>query len=70
MDERRRAERLIGLVLLAVLLFSPAIMAAFARPTRVLGLPLLLVYVFAAWALVVVLLARIARGAGRGPDGR
>ncbi|MBM3525792.1 MAG: hypothetical protein FJX57_22810 [Alphaproteobacteria bacterium] len=63
MDDRRRPERLIGLVLLAVLLFSPAIMAAFARPTRVLGLPLLLVYVFAAWGLVVALLARIARGA-------
>lgn len=70
MDERRRGERLIGVMLLAVLLFSPAIMAAFAAPTRVFGLPTLIVYVFVAWAAVVVLLARIARGADRGPDGR
>lgn len=70
MDGKRRGERLIGLMLLAVLLFSPAIMAVFAAPTRVLGLPTLIVYVFLAWAVVVVLLARIARGADRDPDGR
>ncbi|MBL8702010.1 MAG: hypothetical protein JNK67_26745 [Alphaproteobacteria bacterium] len=70
MDEGRRGERLIGTMLLAVLLFSPAIMAAFASPARVFGLPLLLVYVFAAWAVVVALLARIAAGGDRGRDER
>lgn len=68
MDERRRGERLIGVMLLAVLLFSPIVMAIFASPARVFGLPSLLVYVFAAWIVVVVLLARIARGAERRTD--
>ena len=40
----------------------------FASPARVFGLPSLLVYVFAAWIVVVVLLARIARGAERRTD--
>lgn len=61
----RRGERLVGLFLLALLLFSPMLLGLFARPTTVLGLPPLLVYVFAAWAVVIVLLARIARGADR-----
>lgn len=64
----RRGERLIGLFLLALLLFSPVAVALFARPAMPLGIPLLALYVFAAWGAVIALLARIARG-GEGDDG-
>jgi hypothetical protein len=62
----RRGERLIGLFVLALLLFSPVAVALFARPAMPLGIPLLVLYVFVAWGGVIALLARIARG---GEDG-
>jgi hypothetical protein len=66
---RRRGERLIGLFLLALLLFSPVAVGLFARPALAFGVPLLVLYVFAAWAAVIVLLARIARGGERDDGG-
>ena len=65
MEGHRRGERLIGLLLLAALLFSPVLLALFAQPSRVAGMPLLVVYVFTAWAVVIVLLARVARAPDR-----
>ena len=65
----RRGERLIGVFLLAVLLFSPIVVGLFARPALPFGVPLLVLYVFAAWAAVIVLLARIARGGDRDDGG-
>jgi hypothetical protein len=65
----RRGERLIGLLLLAVLLFSPVVVGLFARPALPLGVPLLMLYVFVAWAAVIALLARIARDDDRGEGG-
>jgi hypothetical protein len=59
----RRAERLIGLFLLAVLLVGPIALALAARPAMLFGAPLLYVYFFAAWAGIIVLLALIVRGA-------
>ena len=63
MDALRRPERLVALVLLGALLFSPALLAIFARPVTLFGLPLLVVYLFVAWAAVVGLLALASRGA-------
>lgn len=54
-----------GLLLFAALLFSPVLLALFAQSSPVAGLPPLVVYVFAAWAIVIILLARIARGGDR-----
>ncbi|MFO0295733.1 MAG: hypothetical protein ACK51F_20550 [Rhodospirillales bacterium] len=62
----RRGERLTGLLLLAVLLFSPVAIGFFQRPALALGVPALLLYVFAAWGAVIALLALAARG---GDDG-
>lgn len=64
MAKPRLGERLIGLLLLAALLFSPVLLSLFAQSHRIAGLPLLVVYVFAAWAVVIALLARVARGGG------
>ena len=65
----RRGERLIGVFLLAVLLFSPVVVGLFARPALPLGVPLLVLYVFGAWAAVIVLLARIAHRRDRDDGG-
>jgi hypothetical protein len=58
----RRGERLAGLFVLALLLFSPVALALFARPALPFGIPLLALYLFAAWGSVIALLAYIARG--------
>lgn len=68
-QEKRRGERLIALLLLALLMFSPVAVGLFARPALPLGVPLLMLYVFGAWGVVIALLAVIAHR--RGPaDGR
>jgi|APTNR8051073442_1049403.scaffolds.fasta_scaffold03428_3 hypothetical protein len=58
--ERAQAgERLVAVFCLGVVLFSPLILALFDQGVGVtaLGVPLLYLYVFGAWALVIGLLA-------------
>lgn len=69
MEAPRGPERRLALFLLGALLFSPALLAIFAQPATLFGLPLLVVYLFAAWAAVIALLALASRGAGDGPPG-
>ena len=64
----RRGERLIGLLLLAAFMFSPVAIGFFQRPALVLGVPALLLYVFAAWGVAIGLLALAARGGADGGD--
>ncbi len=59
-----RAARLVGLFLLAVLLFDYPLLAAFSTSGTVLGVPLLYAYLFAAWFAVIALAALILRRAG------
>lgn len=56
-----RGPRLVALALFGSILFSPAMLSLFDRPTRVLGIPLLWAYLFAAWLFVIALLAFVAR---------
>jgi len=70
MDSPHGPERRVALFLLGALLFSPALIALFARPAALFGLPLLMVYLFAVWAAIVVLLALASRGAGDEPPER
>jgi uncharacterized membrane protein len=51
----RKAQKLAGLFLLGCLLFNYPLLALFNRHAFVLGLPLLFLYLFAAWALLIVL---------------
>lgn len=55
----RVEERAAGLFLLGVVLFNPLMLALFDRgaETGLLGVPLLFVYIFFAWSLLIVLLA-------------
>jgi hypothetical protein len=55
----RKSERLIGLFLLGCLLFNFPMLALFNVPATVLGIPLLYTYLFAAWGLLIALVALI-----------
>ena len=48
-------ERLVALFLLGVFLFTPPFLSIFNTPDRILGLPSLYLYLFAAWTLLIVL---------------
>ena len=58
----RKGPRLAAIFMLGVLLFNYPLLAVFARPERVLGVPLLYAYLFGAWALLIALAAWIVRG--------
>jgi hypothetical protein len=64
-------ERLVALFLLGVLLFTPPFLGIFNTPDRILGLPSLYLYLFAAWTLLIVLvtLAIESSDADEGPAG-
>ncbi|MBI3710213.1 MAG: hypothetical protein HY246_21420 [Proteobacteria bacterium] len=65
MNDAHQADRMIALFLLAVLAFSPPLLSLFDADTLFIGMPLLFVYLFAAWAAVVGLLAIAIEGRGR-----
>jgi len=50
-------ERLIALFLLGLLLFNYPVLAVFNRAAEIGGIPLVYVYIFAAWAGFIALLA-------------
>jgi hypothetical protein len=50
-----RTERLVALFLLGLLLFGSPLVAPFNAPRLVLGVPLLYLYLFVAWAAVILL---------------
>jgi hypothetical protein len=54
----RFEERATGLFLLGVILFNPLMLSVFDRGPKVelMGVPLLFVYVFCAWTLLIILL--------------
>ncbi|MBI1776309.1 MAG: hypothetical protein HYR63_13265 [Proteobacteria bacterium] len=60
-------DRLIALFLLGVLLISPPLLAVVRADVLVAGIPLLFLYLFVAWALLVGLLA-LAIETGRGRE--
>lgn len=56
----QKGERLLGLFLLGALLFNPPLLGLFGVPRTLLGVPVLYVYIFAAWIGVIVLAALAA----------
>ena len=58
---KRTPERLVALFLFGVMLMFPPILEVFNQPVRILGVPVLYLYVFAAWAVLIVLVAAIVR---------
>jgi hypothetical protein len=52
-----KGQRLAALFVLGNLLFNYPFLALFNQPTMVLGIPLLYLYAFGSWALLIALLA-------------
>jgi len=48
-----KAQRLIALCMLGLLLFNYPILALFNVPETVFGIPVLYAYIFAAWSLLI-----------------
>ncbi|MGB0127151.1 MAG: hypothetical protein WBP72_05870 [Rhodocyclaceae bacterium] len=57
-------QRLVGLFLLGCVLFNYPVLYLFNHPVRVLGIPLLYLYVFIAWAVLVALMAWVSERRG------
>lgn len=55
----RKGQRLVGLFLLGCLLFNYPLLVLFNVRATVFGVPLLYAYLFAAWALLIALVALI-----------
>jgi hypothetical protein len=52
-----KGQRLVALFLLGLLLFNYPLLDLFGGPGRLFGIPVLYVYVFSVWALMIVLMA-------------
>lgn len=55
-----KGQRMVALFLLGNLLFNYPLLALFNKPESVLGIPVLYVYVFGGWAVLIALLAYVA----------
>ncbi len=56
-DFEGRGQRMIALCMLGCVLFNYPIMALFNVPGSLFGVPALYAYIFAAWALLIALMA-------------
>jgi len=63
-QHERRSERLIGLFIFGCVLFNYPVLSLFNVASEAFGVPVLYAYIFAAWALLVALMA-LAVEAGR-----
>jgi len=59
-------ERLVAVFMLGVLLLTPPFLGIFNTPTRVFGIPVLYLYLFAAWVLLIAIVAATVERSG--PD--
>jgi hypothetical protein len=60
MDDKARESRFIALCMLGLVLFNFPVLALFNVDATLLGVPLLYAYLFAAWALLIGLMAYVA----------
>ena len=60
MDDKAREQRFIALCMLGLVLFNCPVLALFNVDATVLGVPLLYAYLFAAWAILIGLMAYVA----------
>jgi hypothetical protein len=58
---RRKGERLVALALLGFLLFNYPLLSLFSTDGSVVGVPLLYVYLFLSWGLLIGLMALVVR---------
>ena len=60
-----RGQRFVAVCLIGLLLFNYPLLALFNVAGTVLGVPVLYVYVFIAWAALIALMAFVAEARGR-----
>jgi len=58
--DTNRNKRLVGLFLMGYLLFNHPLLSLFNLPRTILGIPLLYVYIFGVWLLLIALMAIIS----------
>ena len=56
----RKSPRFVALCMLGTVLFNFPLLALFTVPATVFGVPVLYAYMFAAWAALIGLMARVA----------
>jgi len=61
MSNPRKGERLFALAFLGLVLFNYPLLSLFSGDGRVLGVPVLYAYLFAAWATLIALMALVVR---------
>lgn len=59
--DKINGRRLVGLFLLGVLLFNFPLLNLFNRPVLALGIPVLYLYLFAVWSLIIFLMLMVSR---------
>ncbi|GAB3543769.1 hypothetical protein GCM10027343_17730 [Noviherbaspirillum agri] len=57
--QNAKGQRLVAIFLLGNLLFNYPLLALFNRPDSLFGIPVLYLYIFGAWALLIALLAYV-----------
>jgi hypothetical protein len=60
-----KGQRLIALFLLGCLLLDYPLFSLFAGPTQAFGVPLIYLYVFFVWALLIALMAVVVEQRGK-----
>ena len=60
MDEKAKEGRFVALCMLGVVLFNFPVLALFNVGGTIFGVPVLYAYIFAAWALLIALMALVA----------
>ena len=68
--EQSMGERAIATFLVAAIAFSPIFLSIFAKPILVFGIPLLYIYLFGAWACVILAIALNAARRDEDPEAR
>ena len=58
-DAEAKGQRLVALFVLGCLLFNYPVLSLFNLPAQVFGVPVLYAYIFAAWAMLVALMALV-----------
>ena len=59
---KSKGQRFVALCMLGIVLFNYPVLALFNVHGSVLGVPALYAYIFAAWAGLIALMARVAEG--------
>ena len=63
-------ERLFAVFILGVVLFTPPFLGIFNTKSLVLGVPVLALYLFSAWAVLIAAVAAIVRASADSEDSR